>query len=151
ELNQGYADASLRSMRLLAVYFPGVTLIGNLAVGAVLLYGGVRGIDHAMPVGVLVTFLLLLRRFFEPLQDVSHFSSPFRPAAAALEKLSGGLEEPPSVPEPEAPVRLPRRPESSEPGRRLELSSIRFGYRDAVVLPHLNLTIPAGQTLALVG
>jgi ABC-type multidrug transport system fused ATPase/permease subunit len=151
ELNQGYADASLRSMRLLAVYFPGVTLIGNLAVGAVLLYGGVRVIDHAMPVGVLVTFLLLLRRFFEPLQDVSQFYSTFQSAAAALEKLSGVLEEPPSVPEPQDPVPLPRRPAGSDLGRRLELSSIRFGYRDAVVLPHLNLTIPAGQTVALVG
>ncbi|MGN6794732.1 MAG: ABC transporter ATP-binding protein [Streptosporangiaceae bacterium] len=151
ELNQGYADASLRSMRLLAVYFPGVTLIGNLAVGAVLLYGGVRVIDHAMPVGVLVTFLLLLRRFFEPLQDVSQFYSTFQSAAAALEKLSGVLEEPPSVPEPQAPVSLPRRPPGAHPGRRLDLASIRFGYRDAVVLPHINLTIPAGQTVAMVG
>jgi ATP-binding cassette, subfamily B, bacterial len=151
DLNQAYADASLRSMRLLAVYFPGVTLIGNLAVGAVLLYGGVRVIDHAMPVGVLVTFLLLLRRFFEPLQDVSQFYSTFQSAAAALEKLSGVLQEPPSVPEPQDPVPLPRRPAGSHPGRRLELSSIRFGYRDAVVLPRLNLTIPAGQTVALVG
>jgi ATP-binding cassette, subfamily B, bacterial len=151
DLNQAYADASLRSMRLLAVYFPGVTLIGNLAVGAVLLYGGVRVIDHAMPVGVLVTFLLLLRRFFEPLQDVSQFYSTFQSAAAALEKLSGVLEEPPSVPEPQDPVPVPPRPAGSHPGRRLELSSIRFGYRDAVVLPHLNLAIPAGQTVALVG
>jgi ATP-binding cassette, subfamily B, bacterial len=151
DLNQAYADASLRSMRLLAVYFPGVTLIGNLAVGAVLLYGGVRVIDHAMPVGVLVTFLLLLRRFFEPLQDVSQFYSTFQSAAAALEKLSGVLQEPPSVPEPQDPVPLPRQPAGSHPGRRLELSSIRFGYRDAVVLPRLNLTIPAGQTVALVG
>ena len=100
ELNQGYADASLKSMRLVALYFPGVTLIGNLAVGAVLLYGGVRVIDHAMPVGVLVTFLLYLRRFFEPLQDVSQFYSTFQSAAAALEKLSGVLDEAPSVPEP---------------------------------------------------
>ena len=38
ELNEGYADASARSMRLVAIYFPGVTLVGNLAVGAVLLY-----------------------------------------------------------------------------------------------------------------
>jgi ATP-binding cassette, subfamily B, bacterial len=151
ELNQGYADASLRSMRLLAVYFPGVTLIGNLAVGAVLLYGGMRVIDHAMPVGVLVTFLLLLRRFFEPLQDVSQFYSTFQSAAAALEKLSGVLEEPPSVPEPRDPVTLARKPAGADPGRQLEMSSIRFGYRDAVVLPRLNLTIPAGQTVALVG
>jgi len=151
ELNQGYADASLRSMRLLAVYFPGVTLIGNLAVGAVLLYGGLRVIDHAMPVGVLVTFLLYLRRFFEPLQDVSQFYSTFQSAGAALEKLSGVLEEPPSVPDPRTPVPVPRRPAGADQGRQLELSSIRFGYRDAVVLPRLNLTIPAGQTVALVG
>ncbi len=151
ELNQGYADASLKSMRLVALYFPGVTLIGNLAVGAVLLYGGVRVIDHAMPVGVLVTFLLYLRRFFEPLQDVSQFYSTFQSAAAALEKLSGVLDEAPSVPEPRTPVSLPNRPAGASPGRELELASVRFGYRDSVVLPRLDLTIPAGQTVALVG
>ena len=151
ELNQGYADASLKSMRLVALYFPGVTLIGNLAVGAVLLYGGVRVIDHAMPVGVLVTFLLYLRRFFEPLQDVSQFYSTFQSAAAALEKLSGVLDEAPSVLEPRTPVSLPDRPAGASPGRKLELSSVRFGYRDSVVLPRLDLTIPAGQTVALVG
>src|SRR5215469_2618505 len=151
ELNQAYADSQLKSMRLVAIYFPGVTLIGNLAVGAVLLYGGVRVIDHAMLVGVLVTFLLYLRRFFEPLQDVSQFYSTFQSAAAALEKLSGVLEEAPSVPEPRAPVPLPSRQADAHRGRELELSSIRFGYRDAVVLPRLNLTIPAGQTVALVG
>jgi ATP-binding cassette subfamily B protein len=151
ELNQSYADASLRSMRLVAVYFSSVTLIGNLAVGAVLLYGGVRVIDHAMPVGVLVTFLLYLRRFFEPLQEMSQFYSTFQSAAAALEKLSGVLEETPSVPEPTVPVQLPGRPQQAEQGRRLELTSIRFGYRDTVVLPGLDLTIHAGQTVALVG
>ncbi len=151
ELNQGYADAQLKSMRLVAIYFPGVTLIGNLAVGAVLLYGGVRVIDHAMPVGVLVTFLLYLRRFFEPLQDVSQFYSTFQSAAAALEKLSGVLDEAPSVPEPRTAAGLPYQPPGAGPGRQLELASVRFGYRDTVVLPRMDLTIPAGQTVALVG
>jgi len=151
ELNQAYADSQLKSMRLVAIYFPGVTLIGNLAVGAVLLYGGIRVIGHAMPVGVLVTFLLYLRRFFEPLQDVSQFYSTFQSAAAALEKLSGVLEEEPSVPEPAAPVALPDQPPGTGPGRQLELASVRFGYRSAIVLPDLDLTIPAGQTVALVG
>src|SRR5215831_5981058 len=143
-LNQNYADAMLKSMRLVAVYFPGVTLIGNLAVGAVLLYGGVRVIDHAMPVGVLVTFLLYLRRFFEPLQDVSQFYSTFQSAAAALEKLSGVLEEAPSVPEPSTPASLPHQQPGTGPGRQLELASVRFGYRSTVVLPDLDLTIPTG-------
>jgi ATP-binding cassette, subfamily B, bacterial len=151
DLNGKYADATKRSMRLVAIYFPGVTLIGNLAVGAVLLYGGFRVIDHQMPVGVLVTFLLYLRRFFEPLQDVSQFYSTFQSAAAALEKLSGVLDEEPSVPEPAAPACLPGRPEGASPGRELRLAQIRFGYREAVVLPHLDLTIDAGCKLALLG
>ncbi|HXP22337.1 MAG TPA: ABC transporter ATP-binding protein [Streptosporangiaceae bacterium] len=151
ELNEGYADASARSMRLVAIYFPGVTLVGNLAVGAVLLYGGIRVIDHAMPVGVLVTFLLYLRRFFEPLQDVSQFYSTFQSAAAGLEKISGVLDEAPAVAEPADPVSLPARPASSSPGRPVRLAAVRFGYRDTVVLPRLELTIPAGQTVALVG
>ncbi len=151
ELNQGYADASARSMRLVAIYFPGVRLVGNLAVGAVLLYGGIRVIDHAMPIGVLVTFLLYLRRFFEPLQDVSQFYSTFQSAAAGLEKISGVLDEEPSVSEPTTPVPLPARPADGGPGRRVRLAAVRFGYREAVVLPRLELTIPAGQTVALVG
>jgi ABC-type multidrug transport system fused ATPase/permease subunit len=68
-LNGRYAKASLRSMRLVAVYSPGITLIGNLATGAVLLYGGLRVADGDIKVGVLATFLLYLQRFFDPLQD----------------------------------------------------------------------------------
>ncbi len=51
ELNTNYTDATRRSMQLVALYFPGVSLIGNIAIGVVLLYGGIRVIDHAMPVG----------------------------------------------------------------------------------------------------
>lgn len=147
ELNASYGDASRRSMQLVALYFPGVTLIGNLAIGVVLLYGGVRVIDHAMPVGVLVTFLLYLRRFFEPLQDVSQFYSTLQSAAAALEKISGVLDETPSVPEPAKPVSLP----AARSGRRLDIAGVRFAYRDAIVLPDLDLTIESGQKVALVG
>jgi ATP-binding cassette, subfamily B, bacterial len=150
ELNADYGQANKRSMQLVALFFPGVTLVGNLAIGVVLLYGGVRVIDHQMQVGVLVTFLLYLRRFFEPLQDVSQFYSTFQSAAAALEKLSGVLDEAPAVPEPVDPVPLPDRDESQR-GRELRMAKIRFAYRDAIVLPGLDLAIPAGQKVALVG
>jgi ATP-binding cassette, subfamily B, bacterial len=60
-----------------------------------------------MKVGVLASFLLYLQRFFDPLQDVSQFYNSFQGAASALEKLSGILEEDPSVPEPAAPLALP--------------------------------------------
>jgi ATP-binding cassette, subfamily B, bacterial len=151
ELNQANADANLRSQRLLAIYFPGVTLVGNLAIGAVLLYGGLRVIDHQMQVGVLVTFLLYLQRFFDPLIDLSQFYSAFQSAGAALEKISGVLDEAPNVAEPEHPVSLPDAGGPDTSGRQVRFDEVTFGYRKSTVLPDLNLTIPAGQTVALVG
>jgi ATP-binding cassette, subfamily B, bacterial len=150
EFNADYAAASLRSSRLIAIYAPGITLVANLAIGAVLLYGGLRVIEGDMKVGVLVTFLLYLERFFDPLQDLSQFYNTFQSAAAALEKISGVLDEPPAVPEPETPVPLPGTGQAGR-GRTVRFESVRFGYREAPVLPGLDLTIPAGQTAALVG
>ena len=153
--NQAYADAALRSSRLLAIYSPAITLVGNLAIGAVLLYGGLRVLDGNMKVGVLVTFLLYLERFFDPLQDLSQFYNTFQSAAAALEKISGVLDEEPAVPEPARPVALP--PVARAPagggrgGREVRFDAIRFGYRDKPVLDGFDLGIPAGQTLAVVG
>jgi ATP-binding cassette, subfamily B, bacterial len=151
ELNTGYAAASLRSSQLIAIYSPGITLVGNLAIGAVLLYGGLRVIDGDMKIGVLVTFLLYLQRFFDPLQDLSQFYNTFQSAAAALEKISGVLDETPSVAEPDVPVPLPEAADRDSGGRTVRFDAVRFGYRDAPVLPGLDLTIPAGQTVALVG
>ncbi len=147
-LNGQYAQASLRSSRLLAVYSPGITLVGNVATGAVLCYGGLRVMDGDIKVGVLATFLLYLGRFFDPLQDLSQFYNSFQSAAAALEKISGVLDEQPAVPEPEQPRSLPARRGA---GRGVRFDGVRFGYRDSIVLPGLDLDIPAGQTVALVG
>ncbi len=150
-LNQANGEANLRSQRLLAIYFPGVTLVGNLAIGVVLLYGGFRVIDHQMQVGVLVTFLLYLQRFFDPLIDLSQFYSAFQSAGAALEKISGVLDEAPAVAEPEHPAALPAPPGAAVSGRQVRFDDVTFGYRQSTVLPDLSLTIPAGQTVALVG
>ncbi len=86
---------------------PGIRLIGNVTIGIVLLYGGYRVLQGDMTVGVLAAFLLYLRMFFEPMQEISQFYNTFQSASAALEKLSGVLEEQPEVEEPEQPVPLP--------------------------------------------
>jgi ATP-binding cassette, subfamily B, bacterial len=150
-LSADCAAAVLRATRLIAVLSPGITLVGNLAIGAVLFYGGLRVIDGDMKVGVLVTFLLYLQRFFDPLQDLSQFYNTFQSAAAALEKISGVLDEAPAVPEPADPAALPDAGQPGRGGRTVRFDAVRFGYRDADVLPGLDLTIPAGQTVALVG
>jgi ATP-binding cassette, subfamily B, bacterial len=112
----------------------------------VLLYGGQRVLDHRMTVGVLAAFLLYMRRFFDPMQELSQFYNSLQSGGAAVEKLAGVLEEAPSVAEPERPVAL------RAPAGTVRFGGVRFGYRrDRPVLPHLDLEIPAGQTVALVG
>jgi len=145
QLNQDVRVANARSFRLMALFVPGVAILGTIATVTALLYGGIRVLDGELQVGVLTSFLLYLRRFFDPMQDIAVFFNSFQSASAALEKLSGVLEERPSVPEPEHPTPLP------DPRGEVTFRSVRFGYRDAVVLPHLDVSVPAGQTVALVG
>jgi ABC-type multidrug transport system fused ATPase/permease subunit len=144
-LNEDNRQAHHRAFWLIAVFVPAVVLIGNLVTVAVLGYGALRVMDGALAVGTLVSFLLYLRRFFDPLQDIAMFYNSYQSATAALEKLSGVLEETPSVPEPTDPVPLPAA------AGELVFDDVRFGYGDATVLPGLTLTLPPGQTVALVG
>jgi ABC-type multidrug transport system fused ATPase/permease subunit len=99
-----------------------------------------------MTVGVLTAFLLYLRMFFEPMQEISQFYNTFQSASSALEKLSGVLEEAPAVAEPAAPAPLPHA------RGEVVFDGVVFGYVPyRPVLPGLDLVVPAGQTLALVG
>ncbi|HLK72254.1 MAG TPA: ABC transporter transmembrane domain-containing protein, partial [Streptosporangiaceae bacterium] len=149
-LGQDYAEASRHASRLYAVYGPSISLTGNVITGVILGYGGLLVIDGDIKVGVLATFLLYLQRFFDPLQDVSQFYNTFQSAASGLEKISGVLDQEPSVPEPKSPATLPGR-DGYSAGRRVRFEDVTFGYRDNLVLPGLELDIPAGQTVALVG
>jgi ABC-type multidrug transport system fused ATPase/permease subunit len=145
DVNDQYRDANVWSMNLAAVYGPGVQSLGRLTTALVLLYGGTRVANGQMTLGVLAAFLLYLRRFFEPLQDLSQFYNLFQAASAALEKLSGVLQEEPAVAEPERPVALPHA------SGALQFEGVTFAYRRDPVLHEVDLSVPAGQTVALVG
>ncbi|WP_088284102.1 ABC transporter ATP-binding protein [Kineosporia sp. A_224] len=144
-LNERYRAASQKSFSLMAVYGPGMKLISNVTIALILFYGGTRVLDGELGVGVLTAFLLYLRRFFDPLQDLAQFFNALQSATAALEKLSGVLEEAPSVPDAERPRALPA------PRGAVRFDAVSFGYKEKVVLPGLDLHVPAGQTVALVG
>ncbi|NYI70888.1 ABC-type multidrug transport system fused ATPase/permease subunit [Naumannella cuiyingiana] len=145
-LSRRYADANLDAFRLVAIFMPAVGLVGNLAICAVVVFGGAQVIEREISLGVLAAFLLYLRMFFAPMQEISQFYNTFQSAISALEKLSGVLEERPGVAEPADPLR----PAAAR--GELRLDHVGFSYVDGVpVLPDLDLTIPAGQTVALVG
>ncbi len=125
---------------------PGVKLVGNITTGLVLLYGGYRVLHGQMTIGTLAAFLLYLRMFFEPMQEISQFFNTFQSASSALEKLAGVLAERPGIKDPERPVRLER--VRGDVG----FHDVHFSYvPERPVLPDLSLSVPAGQTVALVG
>ena len=147
-LNEDYRQTMTTSFQLLTLYWPGIRLIGNVTTAVVLLVGGLRVIDGDMRVGVLASFVLYLRRFFEPIADVSQFYDSFQGAAAAVEKLAGVLDEDPMVHLPEVSARLPEHGWQGD----VEFREVSFGYRqDAPVLHKFDLRVPAGQTVALLG
>ncbi|GAA2058256.1 ABC transporter ATP-binding protein [Catenulispora yoronensis] len=162
QLNDDYRAANARAMNLLAIFIPGMKTIAAVTTAAVVVYGGLRVMDGDMQIGVLVGFVLYLRRFFHPLEDIAMFYNSFQSGTAALEKLSGILAEANELPEPANPKQLP-----SPVLGAVSFDSVRFAYpkRESdespeaedistsgkVILPLLDLEVPAGQTVALVG
>jgi ABC-type multidrug transport system fused ATPase/permease subunit len=141
-----YKNINERAFKLLAVFMPGVKLVGNITTGMVLLYGGYRVLHGEMTIGTLTAFLLYLRIFFEPMQEISQFFNTFQSASAALEKIAGVLAQEPSINDSAHPVQL-----TTVKGD-VEFDDVEFAYVPGrPVIPGLNLVVPAGQTVALVG
>ncbi|MFJ4172308.1 ABC transporter ATP-binding protein [Paenarthrobacter sp. NPDC089714] len=146
EVAEAYRRNTVRSIFLNGVLQPGLVLIGNVCVAVVLLFGGFRVLSGELAVGVLLALILSTKRFFQPVDQMAMFYNSFQSAQAALEKVSGLLEEVPTVRPPKNAVAL------KQPRGEIDFNGVEFGYNDSsVVVPTLDLHIPAGQTVALVG
>ena len=145
DVNARYRDANIWSNRLASTFGPGITLLGRLTTASVLLFGGYLVVQGQLTLGVLTAFVLYLRQFFEPMQDLSQFYNIFQAAGAALEKLAGVIEEASTVPEPHNPVSM------RDVQGAVAFEGVTFAYRNKPVLHDLRLVIPAGQIVALVG
>jgi len=145
-LVEDYRSVNARVIALFGVFDPGLVLIGNVTVAVVLLVGGFRVVDGSLAIGALLATLLYTRRFFDPMEEMAMFYNSYQAAAAALEKISGVLEERPGVPDPVAPVDL------RAASGNVRFDGVQFAYKtDRVILPRFDLNVPAGQTIALVG
>lgn len=147
-LTERYRDANVKSNQIAGFFGPGIRLLGRWTQAVVLLFGALRVADTTDPltIGVLISFMLYMDRFFGPLQDLSQFYNVFQAAAAALEKLAGVLDEKLRVPEPEDP----HNPEYVH--GEVIFEDVHFGYRkNKPVIHGISVEVPAGQTIALVG
>ncbi|MGX6397045.1 ABC transporter ATP-binding protein [Rothia kristinae] len=167
-----YRVQNLRSVQIFGLYMPGVMLIANLTVAVVLLFGGFNVLHGTLAVGTLLSLVLYTQRIFMPIMELSNFYNTLQSAASALEKVSGLLEEQPSVAEPSDPLppgggaegRGAAAPGSDDRGAAssgpassrgaLRFDGVEFSYSpdaERPTLERLDLVIPAGQKVALVG
>ncbi|MEV8253219.1 ABC transporter ATP-binding protein [Rhodoglobus sp. NPDC076762] len=145
-LVENYRDANARVIQLFGIFDPGLVLIGNVALAMILLVGGLRVSTGDLAIGALLGALLYARQFFAPAQEMAMFYNSYQSAAAALEKISGVLEERPTVADPTTPIDL-RKAKGT-----VKFDGVEFAYNsEKVILPKFDLELPAGQTVAMVG
>ena len=146
ELSEDYRHLTVQVIQLFGYFGPGLLLIGNLTVATILAFGGNRVLEGQLGVGVLTAAIIYAKRFFDPMENLAMFYNSYQSANSSLEKISGVLEETPTVPEPTNPKPL------GKINGEITFESVSFSYSNEVeVLKDLELTIPAGQTVALVG
>ncbi|CAM5270079.1 MULTISPECIES: ABC transporter ATP-binding protein [Streptomyces] len=151
ELNHRHERANGDAILEMARYVVSSRLVANAAVAVLVLWGAYRVASGSLALGVLAAAALYLRRLYDPIDRLGMFLNSYQSAAASLEKIAGLLAQRPSVPEPADPKPLPPRP-TKAPGREVVFDGVRFAYRTGgEVLPRFDLTLPAGQTLAVVG
>ena len=129
-----------------ALYFPFVDLLSSIATAIVLGYGGYLVFDGNITIGVLTAFLGYLTNFFDPVQQLSQLYSTFLSAVAALDKIMDVLAEEPEVENTEAASEL-----GSIRGH-VQFDDVHFSYGTGPEVLHgIDLDVPAGTTVALVG
>ena len=150
-LNRRHERVNGDALLEMARYVVGSRLVANTAVAGIVLWGAYRVAGGSLELGVLAGAVLYLRRLYDPIDPLGMFLNAYQSAAASLEKIAGLLAQTPSVPEPSSPLELPAL-ESEHPGRAVVFDGVGFGYRTGgEVLPRFDLTVRAGQTVAVVG
>ncbi|HVW17661.1 MAG TPA: ABC transporter ATP-binding protein, partial [Solirubrobacteraceae bacterium] len=149
-LNEANYDANWVTVKLNAAYFPAVEMVSALAIFAILLIGGHQVLDGTLRIGVLVGFVTALNGFFDPIQQLSQLYTTYQSGMAALDKIFELLDEEPDLVDREDAIELGRlRGEV-----RFDHVSFAYHTRDGdhkLALDDVDLTIPPGQTVALVG
>ncbi|MFD7975750.1 ABC transporter ATP-binding protein [Streptomyces sp. NPDC059071] len=150
-LNDRHARSNGDALLEMARYVVGSRLVANTAVAGMCLWGAWRVADGSLELGVLAAAVLYVRRLYDPIDRLGMFLNSYESAAASLAKIAGLLAQEPGVPEAAAPRPLPER-SGGAPGREVVFEGVRFAYRTGgEVLPRFDLTVPAGQTVAVVG
>jgi len=162
ELNAENCDANMVTVRLNAAYFPTVEMLSGVALAVIVSYGGYQALEGHITAGTVVAFVGTLSYLFEPIQQLSQLYTTYQSGMAALEKIFQLLDVTPNLTDQSGAIALerirgevrfedvsfaynPRKRSMQGSGRTNEVST------EVKALEHIDLTIPPGQTVALVG
>jgi ABC-type multidrug transport system fused ATPase/permease subunit len=141
-----YRQSNMQTVVLNGIYFPVVDLLSSVALAVVLAYGGHLYFGGTLSLGTLFAFMLYVQNFFDPVQQLSQLYNTFLSATAALDKIMGVLDEEPEV------VDRPGATVLAQIDGHVAFEGVRFTYgRGDEVLHGIDLDVPAGTTVALVG
>ncbi|MDQ3065745.1 MAG: ABC transporter ATP-binding protein/permease [Actinomycetota bacterium] len=144
-LNEENRVSNVHVQKIYSVFFPAIELLGAIATGAVL-YAGAQFIGAgSMEIGTLIAAVGLLALVFQPLQELSELYGQVQAANAAMDKISSVLD---------AEVDVADKPDARRLGRidgRLEIDRVTFAYGEEPVLHGIEISVPPGGCLALVG
>ncbi|HEY7829506.1 MAG TPA: ABC transporter ATP-binding protein [Solirubrobacteraceae bacterium] len=150
--NEDNREANMVTVKLNALYFPAVEMLSGVAMAAIVLFGGFQAIEGHISLGTIVAFVALLAYMFDPIQQLSQLYTTYQSGMAALEKIYQLLDVQPEIVD---------RPDALELGRirgEIEFEDVSFAYRQrgaeeevVLALDDVNLHVPPGQTVALVG
>ena len=146
EVNQANRDAHVQAMSLSFIFLPTVEFLGIAATGIVLLFGGLSVAAGSLTLGTVIAFLAYVNRFFLPVQELSQLYATMQTAMAGGERVINLLNTEPEIKDRADAIEMP------PIAGRIEFRGVHFGYSDSLpVLRDINLDIPAGTMVALVG
>ncbi len=144
--------AQIRAALIGAFLFPSGEVFSVFTISAVVGVGVWRGPSSGLTAGALVGFIFLTYRFLEPIAEFTEVFDQTQTAVAGLRRVLSVLDLPVGPPDPDEPLPIP------EGDLGIEIRDVTFSYRsreshvvDEAVLKHIDISIPAGEQVALVG
>jgi ATP-binding cassette subfamily B multidrug efflux pump len=153
DINAAHRDANIKSIFYYALFYPGVELIGAIAVGLIIWYSGVEAIGGAITLGTVMAFFQFNEMFWRPIRDLSEKYNIMQTAMASSERIFKLLDDKTIIEDPKIPVKL-----DGLLGK-IEFQNVWFAYNQSEdnsnnhewILKNVSFVINPGETIAIVG